>query len=1287
MSRATALLLTAVFAAALTVSCACAAGDGLLVSVPRTPAGPTIDGQITPAEWAAASGPAAFTDLASGLLAPAQPQVLLMWDSQALYVAARLPLPRSKVPAAAVRQRDGNLWEDDAVEVFLAPAGPGGDYFQVIANSASVIWDSQGRDSAWSSDVQVMAATDRDAWGLEMAIPFAALGVEAPEPGAVWGANFAWDRKTPAPLNVSWAHLAGNLHDPGNFGALRFVTGGAAVQVTGMRDATGGKAAVEGTWSAPVPTQASLTVTRAGDAGTAVEAVHAGGGSSAPLRLENALPRDGSFVAAGRYSVALTVREGDAVTYRAEAPCVVAPPLAVKLSKYILEGKLNVAVDPAGLDRDLSLVGLKATVLNAAGKVVAEKRLPGGGRGEVRTAVFDLANLPAGDYQVAVTARDILGRLIRKETVDFKRPAVPEWLNSKAGLSDEVLAPWTPVQVAGDTFSVWGRSYEVGPLPLPTSVTTDGVSLLAGPVSLRMVTDGKEQSWREDKPLKVSSATPARACLSTSAAGAGVRCEGQVAAEYDGMLRSDLTLSFRGAKQVDQLSLVIPIKEQYARYLYHFPGNWGSAYNAEALPAEGFTAGFRPYVWLGDESRGLAWFCETDEGFVSSDPARVTVISRADGVVTLQVNIIQAPAKVSGNMKFTFGFQATPVKPLQPDVWDYRICHEGGYGIETMPWTRPATITYPAEGNIRLEQGTFEAWVRPQFDPKVAVDPQDPSRGIWNRSLFSVDLSGAQIDLYWNIDVRGLRAFYRRGNSYPLMLDASCDWEKGQWHHVALTWGDKTRLYIDGKLAKEADFQGTLPGASLAEGRITLGQGVGEPCEFDVDEVHISDIARESFDIAQARKLDDHTLLLDRLDADVSGPGEVKTVPDRGLPGVVRGPRRLNGVWGYGLALHGDSAPMTRLDRLAELGVRTVCFHEHWTDIQNYTSTTHGEELRKLVSACHERGIKLLLYFGYEISDIAPEYEDYAAECLTWPRQGGYTRQPPQTAYVACYQGKWQDFMAEGIARMMDEYGIDGVYLDGTAYPWGCQNLRHGCGYEKPDGTVGTTWPIFATRDMMRRIYTIVKSRKPEGEVNVHNSTMLVAPTLSWATSTWDGEQFGSLPRSTDPMKCIPLDAFRAEFMGRQLGVPAEFLCYEQPYTYRQAMAFTLLHDVLVRGSLGPNLELESALWKGMEEFGRQGSVWMPYWEPSNYVQTGPDDSIKASLYSRAENGAVVVVSNLGKEPRTAMVRLDLEGLALPAQVQAADMATGFAVSVSPEGRMAFPLESLDFRVVRITPR
>ena len=126
-------------------------------------------------------------------------------------------------------------------------------------------------------------------------------------------------------------------------------------------------------------------------------------------------------------------------------------------------------------------------------------------------------------------------------------------------------------------------------------------------------------------------------------------------------------------------------------------------------------------------------------------------------------------------------------------------------------------------------------------------------------------------------------------------------------------------------------------------------------------------------------------------------------------------------VWDYRICHMGRYGLQdSLLDRLAELGIRTICFHEHWTDIQAYPKTTHGEKLRKLVDACHARGIQILLYHGYEMSTIAPEWAEYHERCLVHPRRGGYKRkyqpEPDQTAYIVCYRSQWQDFIAYHLA-------------------------------------------------------------------------------------------------------------------------------------------------------------------------------------------------------------------------------------------------------------------------------
>lgn len=1257
-----------------------------LISLASSEAPPVIDGHVDADEWAPASSPAAFSDITDGSAAAVQPRVWVTRDDEAMYVAARLDFPRGLRPVANVMERDGPLWEDDALEVFIAPHSDPTDYYQFIVNSLGVQWDSRGRDPSWNTIWEVATHVADDHWTVEMRVPFVALGLGPPAEGEMWGFNVAWDRQTPERMIASWAPVGTTLHAPERFGQLVFAADAPAVQAVGPQRPEPDRLLFSGTWHTPNPAQARLTVTRQEDdraREVAVGSAAYAGGEPAPLTVEAQLPREDDLPAPGDYRLRFEVSQAGRVTHRSLASLIILPPLQMAMRSYLLSGYVEVDADVSGMGRPRRDVSVSAAIMDADNRetvmrpqrITLTEDLAG-------TTRFDVGELPPGDYHAATAVNDRRGRLLQQATIAFTLPETPEWRGSTEGISDEVLAPWTPVELDGSLVGVWGRNYRFGPLPLPSHVTTAGEDVLAGPIILRMVADGKEQSWRQDGPVETLDEQPNVARLAVTAAGEDVRCEGQVTVEYDGMIRCDFTLTPRGAREVEELSLVIPLKADHAKYLYHFPGRWGSAYNAGALPEEGFTAGFRPFIWLGDEERGFSWFSESDRNFFLDDENLVTEITREGDMVMLHVHMIRGGHRMTEPLEYTFGFQATPVKPMRPDVWDYRICHMGNYGIEEREWRAPAHITYPAEGNIVLEQGTFEAWVRPRFDPQPDIAPDAPDRGRYNRSLFDVVFpDGDRIGFYWNIDDRGMRVYYKEGDTYPLLIGARAPWQQGEWYHVALTWGDRTRIYLDGELVGERVHEGTLP-KRLEGAKITLARGYGEPCEFDIDEVRISSIARDSFDLERAPEADEHTLLLERFDEPLPAAGDRRTAPEVGTPGIVEGGAIIEGKFGGAFSQDPDDEPMTILDRLAQLGVRTICFHEHWTDIQNYTSTTHGDKLHSLVEACHEHGIQLLPYFGYEISNIAPEWDLYAEECLVYPRRGGYQRQPEQRAYIVCYRSEWQDFMAHGIAQVMDEYGVDGVYLDGTANPWGCRNVHHGCGYEKPDGSIGVTYPIFATREMMRRIYTIVKSRNPEGQVNVHQSTCMTIPTLAWATSYWDGEQFGGIERGPDPLTVLPLDAFRTEFMGHQWGVPAEFLCYERPYTFSQAMSFTLLHDVLVRGRLGGSLEMVSRLWHGMEEFGRDGAVWLPYWDNASYVRLGPDDSIKASIYSQAEEGCVVVVSNLGSENKVAEVTLDYEGLALAAGMEAVDMITGLEVPITDHLEMSFPLKPFDFRVI-----
>lgn len=882
-----------------------------------------------------------------------------------------------------------------------------------------------------------------------------------------------------------------------------------------------------------------------------------------------------------------------------------------------------------------------------------------------------------------------------------KRTEFP-WLESTEGLSDQVLPPWTPLVVTppgpGVAWSVscWGRRYDFMESPFPAAIETAGQAILAAPIRAVATVSGQPVTWRGET-WSLGEETPARVAFQASLFSKSLVLTAQTTLEYDGLIRVDWDLQPRRQLELEALALEIPLRSQNARYLYHYPGQWGESYNAQALPREGFVTGFHPFLWLGDEERGLAWFCESEENWFNADENRATEISREGNAVILRLHLISLPLQLDprrGGFRYTFGFQATPVKPNPEDVWDWRICHGGDYGIETLHPEAPTTLRYPAEGNILLSQGTVEVWVQPLFEPRQ----QD-------HDLFFLQLPrGDEIRWFWPQE-GGMRLLIRQQQDRIVELEMHPVWVPDRFHHLAFTWGDAIRVYQDGRLLGEAPRSGTFVG-STAGGVLIFGSPGNH---LLIDELRISNRPRSAEELQQAAcaeapfPLDDAVLLLDHLDLGIE-PGSIEHLDGgyggyastqpvraagdwgwRGKPGGIIGLGRFRpGRFGRALELGLEKPP---LDYLAESGVRTLCIHEQWTDLEGYFSTTHGEKLRSLVQACHARGIRLLVYLGFLFSDLAPEWPEFGEECIIEPRHVydpyDYPPQPHQKAYTVCYRSVWQDALAWGIARLMDEYDVDGVYLDGTANPWPCHNERHGCGYVRSDGSRGVNYPIFATREMMRRIYTIVKTRKPDGQVNVHQSTCMTIPTLAWATSYWDGEQFGSIEPGPFALETIPLEAFRTEFMGHPWGVPAEFLCYDRPYTYEQACAFTLLHDVLVRANgLGPHLELESKLWRLNEEFGRKEAEWIPYWRNGELVTVAPQGAF-VSLYRHPVNGVLLVASNLSRETACVAIRLNLERLDLPQNCQAHDALTGKEVNLE-EGCWMQPLASLEWRLVWI---
>jgi len=195
----------------------------------------------------------------------------------------------------------------------------------------------------------------------------------------------------------------------------------------------------------------------------------------------------------------------------------------------------------------------------------------------------------------------------------------------------------------------------------------------------------------------------------------------------------------------------------------------------------------------------------------------------------------------------------------------------------------------------------------------------------------------------------------------------------------------------------------------------------------------------------------------------------------------------------------------------------------------------------------------------------------------------------------------------------------------------------------------------------------------------------MVTPTLGWGTSTWGGEQIDTIKPPVRTLDILPLDAFRTEFMGRQWGIPSEFLVYDgMPYYAEDMLAYTLLHGVLIRPSGEEALRRIAALWKVYDEFPFGDAAMYPYWDEGSPIECSPK-GVHATAYERAGEGLLVIVSNLGDTDSTATVAIDAGKLPWARQASATDALSGDEVGIA-SGRLEVEVPSWRYRVLRVRP-
>ena len=331
--------------------------------------------------------------------------------------------------------------------------------------------------------------------------------------------------------------------------------------------------------------------------------------------------------------------------------------------------------------------------------------------------------------------------------------------------------------------------------------------------------------------------------------------------------------------------------------------------------------------------------------------------------------------------------------------------------------------------------------------------------------------------------------------------------------------------------------------------------------------------------------------------------------------------------------------PEPVIDRLCRAGVNLLILHEKWNTMQNNWNVPvqRAGEIHRLVRLCHRRGIRVIPYFGYEITSAMPEFGDVRDEVIWFSDDGrknpsGWYRVPYQRANRVCYHSNWADRWLEGMLGCLDRFHFDGVYLDGTTTPCGCANPLHGCGYTDAEGRRHDTYPIFACRELMKRLCERVHARG--GIVNPHPGGATIPFISGFCDMMWDGEHLQTRIRD-EGLQTFSLEYFRAEYLGRNHGVPVQFIVYEFPgvWDFDMALSVCMIHGVYPRpNAITHPLDVMEQIWRITGAFGISDAAFHGYWE--NDVSLS-DSRCKASFYTKKQVDGTVRMLLIASNPTT----------------------------------------------------
>jgi hypothetical protein len=125
-----------------------------------------------------------------------------------------------------------------------------------------------------------------------------------------------------------------------------------------------------------------------------------------------------------------------------------------------------------------------------------------------------------------------------------------------------------------------------------------------------------------------------------------------------------------------------------------------------------------------------------------------------------------------------------------------------------------------------------------------------------------------------------------------------------------------------------------------------------------------------------------------------------------------------------------DEWDVQELDKLKEQGIRLIQLHEEWNDSQRMFGADKFTPLnpsgfRRFLEMAHRRGMKVIAYASsgfFQRTD--PDFQE------EWARDQDLVELHYHYARCSPASSGWRAYLLPRLVRLMDEYGLDGIYND-----------------------------------------------------------------------------------------------------------------------------------------------------------------------------------------------------------------------------------------------------------------